>query len=45
MTGGVYYSLTKSITLVGEVGQTKSKGFSGATAKQNSFALGGIFFF
>lgn len=45
VTGGVYYSLTKSITLVGEVGQTKSKGFSGATAKQNSFALGGIFFF
>ena len=45
VTGGVYYSLTKSVTLVGEIGQTKSKGFSGATAKQNSFALGGIFFF
>lgn len=45
LTGGVYYNLTKSITLVGEIGQTKSKGFSGASAKQNSIAIGGILFF
>lgn len=45
VTAGVYYSLTKSLTLVGEVGQTTSKAFSGASAKQNSVAFGGIFFF
>lgn len=45
VTAGVYYSLTKSLTLVGELGQTKSKAFSGASAKQNSMAFGGIFFF
>ncbi len=44
-TGGVYYGLTKSLTLVGEIGQTKSKAFGGASAKQNSLAFGGIFFF
>lgn len=44
-TGGVYFGLTKSITLVGEIGQTKSKAFNGASAKQNSVAVGGIFFF
>jgi len=45
VTAGVYYSLTKSLTLVGEIGQTKSTAFSGATAKQNSISAGGIFFF
>ena len=44
-TAGVYFNLTKGLTLVGEVGQTKSKAFNGNTAKQNSVALGGIFFF
>ena len=44
-TAGLYYSLTKSITLVGEIGATKSKAFNDATATQNSVALGGIFFF
>lgn len=44
-TAGVYFGLTKGITLVGEVGQTKSKAFGGASAKQNSIAAGGIFFF
>jgi hypothetical protein len=33
------------VTLVGEIGQTRSKGFSGASAKQNSVAIGGILFF
>ena len=45
LTAGVYYNLTKSVTLVGEIGQTRSKGFSGASAKQNSLAIGGILFF
>jgi predicted porin len=45
LTAGVYYNLTKSVTLVGEIGQTRSKGFSGASAKQNSVAIGGILFF
>lgn len=44
-TAGLYYSLTKSVTLVGEIGQTKSKSFGGATAKQNSVSAGAIFFF
>jgi len=44
-TFGVYHSLTKSLTLVGEIGQTKSKAENNATAKQNSVAFGGIFFF
>ena len=42
---GVYYSLTKSITLVGEYIHTKSEAWDGASAKQNDFALGGILFF
>ena len=44
-TAAVYFNLTKNLTLVGEVGQTTSKAFNNAEAKQNSFALGGIFFF
>jgi len=44
-TAGVYFNLTKSLTLVGEVGQTKSDAFNGASANQNSVSLGGIFFF
>jgi len=44
-TGAVYFNLTKSLTLVGELGQTKSKAFNGAEAKQNSYAFGAIVFF
>ena len=44
-TAAVYFNLTKSLTLVGEVGQTKSKAFNGADAKQNSYSFGAIFFF
>jgi hypothetical protein len=44
-TAGAYFSLTPSITLVAEIGRTQSKAFSGASAKQNSLALGGILFF
>lgn len=45
LTLGAYYSLTTAITLVGEVGQTRSKGFSGAEAKLNGGSVGGIIFF
>jgi len=45
LTGGVYWSLTSAITLVGEVGQTRSKAFTGAEARMNGASLGGIIFF
>lgn len=45
LTLGVYYALNPVITLVGEAGQTKSKGFAGATAKMKGGSLGGIIFF
>ena len=44
-TAGVYFNLTKSLTLVGEIGQTTSTAFNGAEAHQSSYSLGGIFFF
>jgi predicted porin len=44
-TAAVYFNLTKSLTLVGEVGAVTSKAFGGAEAKQNSVSFGGIFFF
>jgi len=42
---GVYYSLTKSVTLVGEYIDTKAEAWNGNSAKQKDFALGGILFF
>jgi predicted porin len=42
---GLYYSLTKSVTLVGEYINTKSTAQGGDSAKENDFALGGILFF
>ncbi len=42
---GVYYSLTKSITLVGEFIDTKAKAWNGNSATQKDIALGGILFF
>jgi predicted porin len=44
-TAAVYYSLTPSFTVVGEVGETKSKGFTGTQAKQSNVSVGGVFFF
>lgn len=44
-TLGLYHSLTPSLTLVGELGNTTSQSFGGASAKQNSIAAGAIFFF
>lgn len=44
-TAAAYYNLTPSFTVVGEIGNTTSKSFGGAEAKQNSYSVGGIFFF
>lgn len=45
LTVGSYYALTKSVTLVGEIGQTRSKDVAGAEAKMNGVSIGGILFF
>jgi predicted porin len=45
VTAGLYYGLTKSVTLVGEVSRTTSKPVAGADARMNGVALGGIVFF
>jgi len=42
---GVYYSLTKSVTLVGEYANTKAKAFNGNSANEDTYILGGIIFF
>jgi len=44
-TLGLYYGLTKSLTLVAEGSSTKSKAANGDEAKMNGVALGGILFF
>ena len=45
LTVGAYYSLNSLITLVGEVGQTRSTSFNGLSARMNGVSLGGIIFF
>jgi predicted porin len=45
LTGGLYYQITKSVTLAGELGETRSKDFLGNTAKQFGGSVGGIIFF
>ncbi|WP_322405548.1 porin [Massilia luteola] len=45
LTAGAYYALNSAITLVAEIGQTRSKGFGGATARMNGGSVGGIIFF
>ena len=45
LTLGAYYSLTSAITLVGEIGQTRSKAFGGGDARMNGGSFGGILFF
>jgi predicted porin len=42
---GAYYSLTKSLTLVGEFIDSKSTAHSGDVAHEKDIALGGILFF
>ncbi len=45
LTLGAYYTLNSVVTLVAEVGQTRSRGFDGSSARMNGAALGGIIFF
>lgn len=45
VVGGLYYSLTKSLTLVGEYIDTRSKAWGGNSAQEHDFALGAILFF
>jgi hypothetical protein len=42
---GAYYSLTKSLTLVGEFIDSKAQAWNGNSATEKDFALGGILFF
>ncbi|HXA35432.1 MAG TPA: porin [Steroidobacteraceae bacterium] len=42
---GLYYSLTKSVTLVGEYIDTKADAWNGNSQTQKDVALGGILFF
>jgi len=43
--GGLYYSLTKSLTLVGEYIDTKAVAWGGDSAHEKDVAIGGIVFF
>jgi predicted porin len=45
VVAGVYYSLTKNITLVGEFIDTKSEAEGGNSATEKDYAIGGIIFF
>jgi predicted porin len=42
---GAYYSLTKSVTLVGEYAHTRAEAWNGNGAKENDIIIGGIIFF
>lgn len=44
-TGGVYYNITPSITLVGELSKTDSKAANGAKATADGVSFGAIMFF
>jgi predicted porin len=45
LTAGVYYSLTKEVTLVGEISTTRSELANGAEDRMKGAAVGAIFFF
>ncbi|HEY0231598.1 MAG TPA: porin, partial [Dokdonella sp.] len=45
VTGGLYYQLTKSVTLAAELVKLQSKDYLGNTAKQYGGDIGGIIFF
>jgi hypothetical protein len=45
VTAGLYYRLTKSLTLVGELSQVTSKDFAGDTAHLHGASVGAILFF
>ncbi len=42
---GLYYSLTKSVTLVGEYIDSRAKAHNGNSATEKDVAIGGIVFF
>jgi hypothetical protein len=42
---GLYYNLTKSLTLVGEFIDTESKAWNGNEAQEKDVAVGAILFF
>jgi hypothetical protein len=42
---GLYYSLTKSVTLVGEYVDSKAKAWGGNSATEKDYVIGGIIFF
>ncbi|MBS7457103.1 porin [Coralloluteibacterium stylophorae] len=44
-TLGAYFKLTESVTLAGEVSQTRSEDYGGNEARMNGLAFGGIIFF
>jgi|AraplaDrversion2_2_1032049.scaffolds.fasta_scaffold01266_9 predicted porin len=45
VTLGAYYALNKALTLVGEIGQTRSHPFDGGSSHMNGIAVGGFFTF
>jgi predicted porin len=45
ITGGVYCGLTKSVTVVGELSDTRSKSVAGSEARMKGVSVGGIVFF
>lgn len=45
LTGGAYYRLTDSVTLVGELSRTDSRTFAGDKARLKGLAFGAILFF
>ena len=45
LTGGLYFGITKSLTLTGELSHTASRSVAGETAKLDGAALGAILFF
>ena len=45
LTGGLYFGLTKSLTLTAELSHTQSKDVAGDTAKLDGVAAGAILFF
>ena len=45
ITGGLYFALTRSLTLTGELSHTTSKDVAGDTAKLDGAAAGAILFF
>lgn len=45
LTAGMYWTLTPSVTLAAELGQTRSRDFDDGRARMNGGSIGGIIFF